>query len=92
MSTSIKTLDDVVNFANYLIRDKGISIHPDDNFNDYIDFKTGSNIFSESESEMYNTLMDDCFSICEENNVDIYQLMNDVLLKATELNKFIPIS
>lgn len=87
MNTSIKTLDDVKNFAVYLIRDKKISIHPDDDFNDYVDFVTGKNIYTKAEAKQMNDLMDSCFKICEVEGEDIYEIMNHILLEETGLNK-----
>ena len=87
MINSIKTLDDVKNFAIYLIRDKKISIHPDDDFNDYVDYVTGESIYTKPEAKLMNDLMGSCFKICEDEGEDIYEIMNRILLEETGLNK-----
>ena len=90
MNTSIKTLEDVRSFATHLICDRKISIHPDDDFNDYIDLGTGENLFAKSDADKMNTLMDICFQVCENEGEDIYELMGEILSKEIQLDKFIP--
>ena len=35
--------------------------------------------------------MNQCFTVCEKNGVDIYDTMSEVALKETGLDKFIPL-
>ena len=76
---TIKTAADVKEFFLYLVQEKGLNLHPDTDFSEYIDLETGKTTFSGNEINRYNTLMDDSFSICERDNVDIYDLSFTIL-------------
>ena len=45
MITTIKTTEDVKAFAKQLIAE-GVSFHPDDDFNDYVNYKVGTQMYS----------------------------------------------
>ena len=70
--TQIKTLDDVTEFFKYIYCQRGVNFHPDDGFDRYIDLETKQPAFSDSECELYDRLMVECFAVCEDMNVDIY--------------------
>ncbi len=90
MLKQITTTKDVAAFAKQLIKE-GVSFHPDDDFNDYINLETKEPTYSKNEADFRNELMNQCFSICEKNGIDIYDTMNEVALKETGLDKFIPL-
>lgn len=90
MIDKIQTLADVSAFAKQIISE-GVSFHPDDNFNDYINFETREPCYSKAEAEKRNELMNECFEICEKEGVDIYDIMLEVTLVETGLDKFIPL-
>lgn len=71
----IKNLADVKLYADYLHDVCNLAFHPDDDFKDYICMATGERSFSEVEAEENNNLMSDCFVICQNNSVDIYDFM-----------------
>lgn len=75
MLPKISTLDDIKDFAKQLIAE-GVSFHPDDDFIDYINFETGLPTYSKAEATFRNQLMEQCFSVCKKNKLDIYQIMN----------------
>lgn len=90
MITKIETTGDVKAFAKQLIAE-GVSFHPDDDFNDYVNFKENKPCYSKAEAEVRNNLMNNCFEVCEKEGVDIYNLMLEVSLKETGMDKFIPL-
>jgi hypothetical protein len=90
MLKQITTTKDVVAFARQLIKE-GVSIHPDDDFNDYINFESKEPIYSKEQAAFRNELMNQCFTVCEKNGINIYDTMNEVTLKETGLDKFIPL-
>jgi len=90
MIEKIETLEDVAAFAKQII-DEGVSFHPDDDFNDYVNFKTNEPCYSETEAEKRNKLMNDCFDVCEKEGADIYEIMLEVTLRETGLDSIIPL-
>ena len=73
----IENLQDVEKFLRYVIEPQGLSIgmgfHPDDDFGDYIK-ENGERAFSDEDVATLNMYMNDCFSVCEQNDADIYEL------------------
>jgi len=90
MITDIKTLDDVVIFAKQLIAE-GTNVHPDDDFNDYVNTETGQPTYSAQEASKRNELMNQCFEVCELAGSDIYDVIQEIYLIETGLDKFIPL-
>ena len=90
MVTHINTSENVAAFAKQIISE-GVSFHPDDDFNDYIYFKTNKKCYSKKEATVRNKLMDECFKVCEKEGTDIYSIMLEVTLIETGMNKFIPL-
>lgn len=71
------------------ILDKGISVHTDNDFNDYIYFKYSEFYYTETEAEKRNKLMNDCFDVCEKEGAYIFEIMLEVTLIETGLDKVI---
>lgn len=90
MITQIQTSEDVKAFAKQLIAE-GVSFHPDDDFNDYVNFKEDKPCYSKQEADLRNELMNNCFEVCEKEGVDIYDLTLEVTLIETGMDKFIPL-
>lgn len=90
MITKIETSEDVKAFAKEIISE-GVSFHPDDDFNDYVNFKENKRCFTKVEAKLRNELMDNCFDVCEKEGIDIYSLMLEVSLIETGMDKFIPL-
>lgn len=90
MIEKIQTLADVSAFAKQIIGE-GVSFHPDDDFNDYINFETKDPCYSKAEAEKRNALMSKCSEICEKEGADIYDIMLEVTLVETGWDKFIPL-
>ena len=90
MVNEIKDLNDVVLFTKLLVKE-GTNVHPDDDFNNYVNIETEKPTYTEREAELRNRLMNQCFEVCESANEDIYDLMQEIYLKETGLDKFIPL-
>jgi hypothetical protein len=90
MLTEIKNLPDVAAFARQIIKED-VSFHPDDDFNDYVVIKTGKPFYTPEQAAVRNKLMTQCFEVCEKEGTSIYDIMLEVTLKETGLDKFIPL-
>jgi hypothetical protein len=90
MVQKIETLKNVEEFAAALVAE-GLSFHPDDDFKDYINLKTGEPYYSTEDAELRNKLMQQCFEICEKEGADIYNCMLEVFLQETGMDKYIPL-
>lgn len=86
--TKIKTINDVKEYAAKLVGE-GTSFHPDNDFNEYIILESGVSAYNKEEAGLRNRLMDECFTICEAEGKDIYQIMLEVYLQETGLNNVI---
>ena len=74
MITQITNADDVASFAKHLIQVEKLSVHPDDDFNDYTTYETRPPFYTEKEAELRNQLMNQCFDVCEQSNIEIYEI------------------
>lgn len=74
MITKIKNINDIKAFAKHLVEIEKLSFHPDDDFNEYITSEQQP-FYSKSEAELCNKLMNDCFKVCNKNNLEIYEIM-----------------
>ena len=90
MITKIETANDVKTFAKQLIAE-GVNFHPDDDFNEYVNFKENKPCYTKEEADLRNELMGSCFGVCEKEGVDIYDVMLEVSLIETGMDKFIPL-
>ncbi|NNV57306.1 hypothetical protein [Limnovirga soli] len=90
MITKIETAEDVKAFAKQLITE-GVSFHPDDDFNDYVNLEESIPTYSKEEADVRNGLMNKCFEVCEKEGIDIYDVALEVSLIETEMDKFIPL-
>lgn len=68
----IETIDDVTYFFKYVYCGLGVNFHPDDGFDRYIYPQTKQPAFSEEESKIYDHLREECFVVCENLDIDIY--------------------
>lgn len=90
MITKIETVYDINAFAKQLIAED-VSFHPDDDFNEYVNFKVNTPTYTREEADFRNDLMNQCFEVCENESFDIYAVMLEVSLIETGLDKFIPL-
>jgi len=89
MITEINTLDDVATFTRDLVAE-GSTVHPDDDFREFVNMTTGAPTYTTEEADMRNLLMERAVEVCEDNKVDVYDFMQDIFLKETGLDEFIP--
>ena len=88
MIKELNTIEDVKLFAFQLVNEEDLSFHPDNDFSDYIDLKTQEALYSADEVIQLNQFMDKCFSICEQENVDIYELMGEPLFQRMKVGVY----
>ena len=81
MIIKIQTVNDVKVFATHLVQVEKLSFHPDDDFKDYISCDKKP-IYSEQEAELRNKLMNDCFKVCNDNSVEIYEILLPIIQKS----------
>lgn len=74
MITQITNVEDIATFAKHLIHEEKLSVHPDDDFTEYTNYETRLPFYTEKEAELRNQLMNQCFAICEDNNIEIYEI------------------
>lgn len=88
MIKKIENTSDVIVFAEHLVKES-VNFHPDDDFNDYINLESKQKTYTKKEANFRNKLMSESFEVCERSDVDIYIVMNEVLVKKTGLGKLI---
>lgn len=52
----ITSIDEVKAFASYLINDLDVNLHPDNDFADYVSYKTNERTFTDEEPSICNRL------------------------------------
>ena len=63
--SKIKNPNDVKDFFKYLVNVEKVNFHPDDDFDDYIDFKTKKKLFSKKEAQNLDQYMEDSFLVMD---------------------------
>ena len=76
LPTRIETIQDVKDFAEYIKVVEDVAISPDDSFSEYANYKTIEPTYTKEEADKRNKLMEQCFSVCEREKVDIYELLS----------------
>lgn len=79
MITKVTNIEEVKQFAQYLVNELHLKFHPDDDFACYVNYDTKQPTFTPEEAAKYNVLMDECFDVCEKANADIYEIMGEYL-------------
>ncbi len=82
----IITIQDVKDFANYLVNVEHVNFNSDEDFRNYISYETHQSTYSEAEAVKRNNLMEECFNVCERDNTDIYEVMGEYLVETLNLN------
>ena len=91
MIPQINNIADVKIFAKELVAE-GANFHPDDDFFSYVQQGTESKpSYSIQEATLRNTLMGQCFEVCQKEGQDIYDTMLEVFLIETGMEVFIPL-
>lgn len=70
----IKSVYDVERFFKYIVNERKINFHPDDTF--YAE----DGYLTENEALLFNHLMEYCFKVCAEKDVDIYEIGLKIIL------------
>ena len=77
---SISTIQDVKNFLRE-INETNILSHIDDDLSDYFTARANLPKLSQEEAARMSALLDDCFAICDKEDVFIYELVGEILTK-----------
>lgn len=88
MIRNIKTIEDVKLFAFQLVNEDNLSFHPDDDFADYINMETKEQYYSEEDIIRLNEMLEKCFIVCEQAELDIYELMGEPLFQKMKIGEF----
>jgi hypothetical protein len=72
MLTSINSLSDIETFINHLVLEENLNFHPDEDFRNYILMDTGLPSYTEEEAVLRNSLLEQCFAICEIHGIEIF--------------------
>lgn len=70
----IINVKDIQTFFHYLVYEKHMSFHPDDDFHEYANFKTNELCFTKEEAVLFNRLITESFNICDNQGIDIYEI------------------
>ena len=86
--TNINSLNDVYYFVKKIISE-GVNFHPDDDFFEIVNYKTGESVYSMKEAEYRNRLADKCFEYCKTYEKDFYLIALEIFQKETGIDKYI---
>ena len=81
----IKSIKDVEAFFIHLIQEENLNFHPDEDFENYINFQSKLPSYSREEAKCRNKLLKTCFEICEKEDFDIYQLGINTLFETLKI-------
>lgn len=79
MIAKIESIEDVKQFFAELVAED-LGFHPDTPFTEYVNIDTGVSTYTEREAELRDRLLTQAFDICNENEIDIYELAMEVFL------------
>lgn len=82
----IRSVEDVEAFFHYLVYERKVNLHPDDDFNEFVNYEENKVSFTSDEASVFNRLMRECFDVCEKENADIYEIGYDVLQRFLKQN------
>lgn len=85
VDSHIDSVKGIETFFHHLLVDRKLSYHPDDDFKDYVNFKTGKRVFTDEEAKTYNRLMDEAFEICDLDGIDIYSIGLDEFVEKVRM-------
>ena len=80
---------EVQDFFRHIVFDLYINFHPDDDFADYVNDKTGERTMSDEDAALYNRLMDEVFEVFDDEE-EVYEIGYNLLqerLTNTKNNK-----
>ena len=84
MIKTVDCLQDVKSFVRTTIKE-GVNFHPDDDFNDMVNFESKLPFYSKNEATERNKLNEQCFEYCELNNMDYYSVALKIFNEETGL-------
>ena len=73
-NSHINSVKEVEKFFQYLVEERKLNFHPDEDFINYVSYSSGERTFTDEECQLYNRLMDERFDVCKKAGVDIYEV------------------
>ena len=80
MIQEIKNTEGVKTFFNELLAES-LNFHPDDRFEDYINYETKEPTYTEDEAALRNGVLEQSFEVCDKEGADIYELCIEIFMK-----------
>lgn len=71
-NTHINSTEGARTFFRYLITERHVSLHPDDDFSNYAHNSADQPFFTTKETTLYSRLMEESFTACRREGIDIY--------------------
>ncbi|RZL20460.1 MAG: hypothetical protein EOO89_00020 [Pedobacter sp.] len=87
MITSITTIEDVQTLIKQLLSE-GLNFHPDTPFEDYINRETGQPTYTKLEANTKETMLNQCFEMCNKLHYDIYDIATEIFTTRGHLTSF----
>ena len=81
----ISNVEDVKTFFYHIVYKRNVNFHPDDRFDNYINFETEEPTFTPEECAIYDRLIDQSFDVSDGSGVDIYDIGINELFPAMGL-------
>ena len=75
----IKSVKDVKAFFHYLVDERKLNFHTDEDFIDYVYYEDKAPSFTEEEVSVYNRLREEYFDVCEKADVDMFETGHAIL-------------
>ena len=73
-NSHINSVKEVEKFFQYLVEERKLNFHPDEDFMNYVSYSSEERTFADEECQLYYRLMDVCFEVCKKAEVDIYEV------------------
>jgi hypothetical protein len=83
----IVSIENVKEFFHSLIYDFDLNFNPDNDFSDYTNNKTEKATFNKAECKRLNESLAECWEVCRNNNVSIYEIGLEILNARTSEDK-----
>ena len=80
MIQEITNTEDIKTFFEELLAE-GLNFHPDDPFEDYINYETKEPTYTEEEAALRNHLLEQAFDVCDRERHDIYELCIEIFMR-----------
>ena len=74
-NSHINTIEDVQVFFHYLVYERYVNFHPDEDFKNYICYEDKTPTFSPDEVDIFDRLMNESFEVCSKKKQTYIRLV-----------------